>query len=649
MILVQLLLYLNICLYRKTVGKDVKYLNVYVQAMSLWMLFCFLLTEVLSLFQGINKLSLSMAWIGLDVFLIGLLSLQMLKLQEAKWQEIRNCFPLERLWRNKENLMLLVIALIVFVLALRTVPYNWDSMTYRLARVAYWAQNGSVQHYANNSLRLIANPPLGEFIHLNIYVLQDGSDKAMNLLQCISYITCTVLVYGIAKKIRCNRAFCFLAAILFQSMPIAFSEAVNTQVDLFATVWLLGFTYLLLDFTQEEKEILWNAENRSKVFTLGLCVAWGYLGKTSVCVAMAVFCVWLLITCIARRDRFVNLIRLAGCAGAGMIITMPWEIIRNLQTFHAISSPLAGARQLVGTLNPIYLFVNFLKNFVHNLPCVYLGQGRDFLETFTRRVAKLLNVDINAVSIAEDGAGYGLRPLQDYGHDTAINPIIVWLFVICVIWAICRIRQIEWRVLYKSYSLAAAFSFLIFCVVLRWEMYVTRYMLSFLALLCPMIAHQLQNRTENKEKSGLRSAILGAVCCLCLLEVGNLTIYHRNICVRGGADSRPYGYFTNRTNIYEEYMQTAQTIRDSGYQYVGLWLGGDDYEYPYWALLKDVVTRIEHVGVTNESAVYVDKEYQPECIIWHGAVPAETFIWNGQTYPNVIEIAENRYILTAEE
>lgn len=646
MILAQILIFVNICLYRHKNGKEMKYLNGYVQAMSFWMLFCFLLVEMLSVFQGINRLSLSVAWGGMDMLLIGVMLTQIFNNREATMKDIRKGFRVENPWYRKENLILVMISLIVLVLAVKTAPYNWDSMTYRLARVAYWTQNGSVQHYANNSLRLIANPPLGEFVHLNLYVLHERSDNMLNLLQCTSYITCTVLVYHIAKKICCERFFCFLAALLFQSMPIAFSEAVNTQVDLFSTVWLLGFVYLLLDFALEEREIIWSAENGVKVFTLGLCVAWGYLAKPSVCIAMAIFCIWLLITCIVRKDRFANLIRLLGCALTGMLITFPWEIIRNIRSFHAIASPLAGARQLVGTLNPVYLLVNFVKNFVHNLPCVYLGQGRDFLETFTRRLAALLKVDINAASIAEDGAGYGLRPLQDYGHDTAINPIIVWLFVICVVWSIIKIRQTEWKTLYKSYSLIAAVSFLSFCVVLRWEMYVTRYMLSFLALLCPMIAYQLQKRTENKV--GLRTAILGAICCLCLLEVGNLTIYHRNVCVRQGAGSKPYGYFANRGNEYNTYLCVVQMIQDRGYQNVGLRLGGDDYEYPYWVLLGDAVTHIEHVDVSNESAVYIDEDFQPQCIIWHGAAPTDVFVWNGQAYPEITEIAENRYVLTAE-
>ena len=329
----------------------------------------FLITEIYSLWHGVNVAALRITWFSVDVLLLGCYVYQKRTIEK---KETRMFPELGLFFGEWSNRILVAVGAVVIVLAVVTVPYNWDSMTYRLPRIAYWAQNGSVAHFATSSLRMIANPPLGEFIQLHVYLMQGGGDLFLTWIQCAAYLTCSGVVYGIARKIDCNKVISFLATLLFMSMPIAFGEALNTQVDLLATLWLLTFTYLLLDFVYEKKAITWSRENILKVLIMGLCVAWGYLTKPSVCVAMVVLCLWLLINCVVRRDKISVLLKLAGTAFVGMAATMGWEITRNIKTFHALSSPLAGERQLIGTLKPNYVFVNALKNLLHNLPNVFL-------------------------------------------------------------------------------------------------------------------------------------------------------------------------------------------------------------------------------------------------------------------------------------
>ena len=44
--------------------------------------------------------------------------------------------------------------------------------------------------------------------------------------------------------------------LLYMSMPIAFAEALTTQVDNFATVWLVFYVYMLMDLVEQKEEIL---------------------------------------------------------------------------------------------------------------------------------------------------------------------------------------------------------------------------------------------------------------------------------------------------------------------------------------------------------------------------------------------------------
>ena len=192
-----------------------------------------------------------------------------------------------------------------------------------------------------------------------------------------------------------------------------------------------------------------------------------------------------------------------------LIVTLAPEFLRNLKTFHSYASQKTGARQLVGTLRPSYLIVNFVKNFTFNLPTVLIKDSHYYLAGLAKNAARVLKVDLNAASISEDGREFALHEAGTYGHDTAINPIVIWLTIFCVLWALCMIRRTYWRFIANSYMVVSVISFCVFCTVLRWEAFVTRYMVSYLALLCPMIASQFQlHARDGKHKSILDRMIV---------------------------------------------------------------------------------------------------------------------------------------------
>jgi len=57
-------------------------------------------------------------------------------------------------------------------------PQTWDSLVYHMSRVAHWAQNRSVWHYATGIDRQGSMSPGAEVITLNFYVLSAGDRLA---------------------------------------------------------------------------------------------------------------------------------------------------------------------------------------------------------------------------------------------------------------------------------------------------------------------------------------------------------------------------------------------------------------------------------------------------------------------------------------
>lgn len=633
----------NIYLYKKKKGYEDTGLGSYMEACTLWMLFLFFVTEILSAGHALRFRFLFPVWGALDGVLLFAFVWQWRRAGLRVGKSGKGCLSRWDIRKAPYYGILFMIGAAVLALSLLTVPYNWDSMTYHLPRIAYWAQNRSVAHYATNCIRQVSSPVLAEFVNLHVYILCRGHDWFFNLLQGFSYLTNAVLVGAIAKKMRCDRRFSFLAALLYMTMPIAYAEALTTQVDNFASIWLLFFVYRLLDYTDREKAMRFDGQTVFRVGTMGLCVAWGYLAKPSVCVGMVVFALWLLCVCIRRKDRLRDLAGIFFGALPCVALPLAPEILRNFRTFGSYASKSAGAAQLVGTLQPSYLFVNLLKNFSFNLPTAFVKNSETVFLQIAVKAADFLGVELDAASISENGREYMLHEAGNYGCDTAVNAIVFWVFLLCLLWTLLRVGKNRWEKTEKGYFGAAVLAFLVFCTVLRWQPFVSRYMISYLALLCPAIASRIQRGTEGTKGKPFRLGIVGVVSLLCILQAYSLTRYHYDQWKSAGP-TRPYGYFAARREELAVYAPLTDEIKSKGYGQVGLRLvKADDFEYPLWEMLDGC--RLEHVYVKNRTSVYADAEFVPDCVIWFGTLPDEPVTVGGRTFSTITEFGSRQYLL----
>ena len=412
-----------ICLFLFLLLKKQKIEQAYFTSIIIWTFVCYFFTEILSLVHKLDKASLNIGYICFTFITV------LMTVYEIKKGKIHsNIFKKVKITSNQMELCCMAFFSLFFVfmigMSILTVPYNWDSMTYHLSRIAHWAQNKSVAHYASNDIRQITSPVLAEFVNLQVYILNDKSDLFFNLLQSTSYVTNAILVFFITRKLNVEKRYCYLSSLVFISMPIAFGEALTTQVDHFSTLWLLLLVYFLIDLLDETFCFEISGKVLEYVLLLGACIALGYLTKPSIMFAIVGFAVWLLCVTIKRRDKFIVVLELILIAGVELVFIVMPEIGRNLISFHAISAPIAGARQLVGTLNPIYVIMNGLKNMAMNLPNMYFNELAELGEYIIHWIAYKLQIDLNHESISEGGRAFFLHAPQTYNHDTAINPIV---------------------------------------------------------------------------------------------------------------------------------------------------------------------------------------------------------------------------------
>lgn len=584
--------------------------KLYCSAIMIFTSVCYISNEVFSIFHKLDQVHLFMMYLFMDIILAVFIFNKVKNKKRQDW-----AIELQDVRKNVKNNMVGILFFAfwagIFVLAIFTIPYNWDSMTYHLPRIMEWIQNKSVAHYATYDVRRVTSPVLPAFINLQAYLFGSSNDSIFNLLQYSSYITNAVLIYYVCKKLALEKKYCFMGMLLFVSMPIAFGEALSTQVDQFSTMWLLMFVYLLLDLLKETYRLRCNKNTISDVILLSCCIAYGYLAKPSVMFGMVFFAVWLLIICIKKKESIKEVLTLILIALIVIIIIISPEVIRNIQTFGSISDPIAGKRQLIGTGNPLYVLVNGLMNFTMNLPNKYID-WKDILEHGVYWIAYILKVDITSPLIAEDGVAFYLHKAGRYNHDTAINPVVVIAAAAAFIWFLYKIFKKEKLKIQEYYILFASVSFLFFCCIVRWEPFVTRYMLSYLALLCPAVVIWL----FKMKKRVYADAIYGILVFISVCELLNLSVYHYNICKDGNSmEERTAGYFTVNNSAADNYVELKKELEELECDSIGLYLSmAATYEYPIWTMIDENV-HMESILTENATTRYENTDFVPEYII----------------------------------
>ena len=241
----------------------------------------------------------------------------------------------------------------------------------------------------------------------------------------------------------------------------------------------------------------------------------------------------------------------------------------------------------------------------------------------------MLNVDINDESISESGIDYHISSGAIYHHDYAVNPLIMWSITIAILVYIIGLKNNKEK---KSimYCVLSVVSFIIFILIMRFQVWGTRYEISFLALLCPAIALLLNlGLKENYQKY-----LIGAICSIALISVTNQFCYHIKYTKK--LEDKNEEYFISNKVQYDTYREISNVINNYEHNNLGLEISEDTYEYPLFKMINNV-DRIEHVNVQNASKIYYNDSFDPEFVISN--ISAEDVkIYNKSNYEKIKSI-----------
>jgi hypothetical protein len=553
------------------------------------------ITEILSTFNLITYGWLVVFW---SVVLLGSTSFVIILM---KRQRLVVLSPFLRLPFHAIPLLagLVLIVTLTGVTAFLSPPNNWDSLVYHMSRVVHWIQDRNVSFYPTHSIRQLYANPWAEFAIMHLQILS-GGDRFANFVQWFSMIGCLIGVSLLAKQFGGDLQTQLFAAVFAGTIPMGILQSSSTQTDYAVSFWLLCFVYFSISLIRQG-QIHWPYALVAG-FSLGLAL----LTKQISYIFVVSFVVWAGYSFL-RRFRFKSW-KPALLIGVACVALNFGQYARNFSLFGSPIYPRAQNfesidRNINDVISPSSILSNITRNIGLHLgtPSWRVNSGiNDTIEKFHQ----FLNIDINDPRTTDPTRKFqvpqpSLQLHEDYAGNLLHLSLILgagFLFFIS--------KEIRRSRVLLSYLVCLLSGFLLFCALVKWFPYNSRYQLPLFVLASPFVGAVLSKTLNKKVNVTIAFALLVAALPWVLLNrsrsllglLGNPSVWNH---------SRSEEYFNNRPDVRDAYLKAAYFLKSNKCGQIGLDIGyANDWEYPFWALLNPAAKhaiRIEHVHVKNES------------------------------------------------
>ncbi len=574
------------------------------------------ITEGLSFFSLLTRPAVAALWgvaLALSVGACVLVANKRPETYSVLWRDIKAAAWEIRSSRATVVLLALILfhfAVLLFILYLYPVPNNIDAMHYHLARTAHWEQQASLAHYPTHNLLQLWFTPFAEFAFLQVNMLA-GKDLLAASVQWVAMLGSVVGVSEIARRLGANAFQQVVAALLCVTIPMGILQATSTQNDYVSALWLVYFVVFGMRFAA-------SPNGWFNIASAGSALGLALLTKGSAYILALPFCIWFGAAAL-RAQRFQWPAWRAGLLIALLALSINLGYYsRNMALF---GSPFGSA---AGTLNETFslgaLASNAIRNIqIHSLPheartpSPWREIGAVFsavtwrLHTFTGMDNGDTRTTMNVYDAFEDP--HGLRVFEiksgNFAHlllILAAAPIALW-------------KPNEEKT--QQYFLTLAAAFLLFSLLLKANVWMSRLQLPIFVLACPVIAVTVFR---------LKREWAVALCVGIWLasfpwlfenpfrpldaELTARLPYSRGVSLQG--------YFAYGPHLLPIYEVIADRIKDSGCERVGLVLTSQHrQEYPFWMVMraKGYTGRMEDVLVSNVSKRVRDKGFEPCAVV----------------------------------
>ena len=583
-----------------------------VQSLIAWGGYLILGTEFLSLFKAINRAALGIMWSF--PILIGIL---------WGWKWLRRGkalrFPIiyhRDSWLGTVlDLFVILILVVTAVVAFVSPPNSNDALVSDMSRVAHWAQNQSLAHYATEIESQNSHSPGAGIMMLNFYIL-GGGDRLVNFVAWICFAGSVAAAASLAEVLGARVNGQRMAAIFAATLPAAITLATSAMNDIVVNFWVLGAVLMLLYYTRKEQ----------KPVILVLAAVAAALAVVTKATSFIFFWPFALYILIVLRKR-LGMAKLCLWALIALLIMAAFNTghyYRNQLAYGYFYRPVELTEQMNDGRNWRVLVSNITRNAsLHaDLP---FPRADNWLKESLVTLHSELDLDISDERTTLEGEFF--IPEVNTSEMTSGNPVhaamIAFSFTVVVGMVLLGKEDADILV----YSGGILFSMLLFCYVLKWQPAGGRFQLPFFFLFAPLIGILLDKlrRFELETVLALVLVIYAVPWLLQTKERPVISSDDRTYQISVFSEFRDKLYFATNSEDYKAYQAITNEIEALGLTQVGLDLTSESEEYPLWAMLgaPDENLQIKWVTSNSDSAKLLDDDFIPDAVVAEGLTQCE--------------------------
>jgi 4-amino-4-deoxy-L-arabinose transferase-like glycosyltransferase len=573
------------------------------------------ITEFLSSIRFLNFSGIFAFWLWLDLIL-GFIVVRKVRLKKksVNFQNIK-IHPFLTLLLTCVAFITLAVGLIAVVAP----SNNWDSLDYHLPRVVHWIQNRSVEHYPTSYTPQLYSAPWSGFAVMHLHILS-GGDRFANLVQWFSMAGSLIGVSLIAKQLGGDLRGQVFSVVLCATIPVGILHASNAKDTYVVAFWLVCFVYYVVS-TKNEKI------SGNHILKMSASLGLAIFSKGTGYIYGLPFLIWFVLMDVQRdrRQVFKHIFAIA----AVIALINSGHYLRNIELFGAPTStyPYKWSPDAYGI--PIFIS-SIVKNASLHMAIPLDFISIDALQKAIHKLHEILGVGINDPrnTFATD---FNLQALVPTFEDTAGNPIHFGLLLLAAVVCLSS-RNLRSNKYLVSYLTTILCSFLLFCLLIKWQMWHSRLHLPIFVLISPFIGIVFSKFYHKNLGNVIMIILLQTSLIYVLLNefrpiLGEQNIFNTN---------RIYQYLRPVRNDKNNYINAANFVTQTECKNIGLSLSS--MEYPWWILLNKPhqALRIENINVKNISSVknrfYPYNNFLPCAIISVDSAPSEEIYTAGNSY-----------------
>ena len=492
--------------------------------------------------------------------------------------------PLRHWTQGPGACLLAICAVILFLVGVTAVvapPMTSDAMVYHMTKVFFWYQNKSVDLFpTGNFQQLLAPGAEYQILHWNFLL---GSDQFSNLAQWTGLALSAICASLISKQLGGGAMAQCYSSLFVLTIPSGILQASGAKNDFVMTGWLLASGYWIILF-RYRPDLLGS-------LAIGASIGLAVLTKSTIAPflpALALATLWAAYSAwrsAGATARGVGQLVLVAFA-VSLILNAP-QLRRNYAVFHNLwgrSEIEAGSpcQHLNKKLGLGVVWSNAVRNVALHLSTPSASWNEAILKQ-AHRLIEIAGQSPNDPATTWCGTSFGLSPPRRHeivAGNTFHLVSLTGVLLILLFKASAR-RQFVHALAYSGLGLL---SFVIFCGLLQWQPWHTRFHVAYFAAFAPIVGLVLG--------SAVPAAFAGSLAGFWILYAGPYVLLNESrplagpdsILARDRADMR----FTDRSYHKVPFLKAAEVAVLSGCNRIGLANITDGYDYPMMTALQQL-------------------------------------------------------------